>query len=61
LAELKVELNNGTNFIIEIENYDPVELEDKLNNHEKYLVALGNAIVQKHSIVSIMPVGVVNE
>lgn len=56
MIKLEVGLNDGTNLIEEVESYDSVEYEQKLNNRESMMIAIGNSVVNKGMIKVIKPI-----
>lgn len=58
---VEVTMNDRTIKNIEIENYDPVQLAEELNSSNKNMIALGNCVLQRYSIIRIIPVESLNE
>lgn len=50
-----VYLNDGTNFEVRIENYDPIAVAEQLNDGSKSMIVFGYYVVQRYSVVKVMP------
>lgn len=55
MTKLQVRLQDGTKFYVEVESYEVKALEDRINDETKAMVSLGDAIVQRYNILSVMP------
>ncbi|AKC02671.1 hypothetical protein CPT_Stills43 [Bacillus phage Stills] len=53
--DLIVYLNDGTNFEVRIENYDPIAVAEQLNDATKSMIVFGYYVVQRYSVVKVMP------
>lgn len=58
---VEITMNDRTIKNIEIENYDPVQLAEELNSPNKNMIALGDCVLQRYSIIRIVPVELLNE
>ena len=53
--DIIVYLNDGTNFEVRIENYDPIAVAEQLNDATKSMIVFGYYVVQRYSVVKVMP------
>lgn len=58
---VEITMNDRTIKNIEIENYDPVQLAEELNSSNKNMIALGDCVLQRYSIIRIIPVSLLEE
>lgn len=58
---VEITMNDRTIKNIEIENYDPVQLAEQLNSPNKNMIALGDCVLQRYSIIRIVPVELLDE
>lgn len=58
---VEITMNDRTIKNIEIENYDPVQLAEELNSPNKNMIALGDCVLQRYSIIRIIPVSLLEE
>lgn len=58
---VEITMNDRTIKNIEIENYDPVQLAEELNSPNKNMIALGDCVLQRYSIIRIVPVELLDE
>lgn len=58
---VEITMNDRTIKNIEIEDYDPVKLAEELNSPNKNMIALGNCVLQRYSIIRIIPVALLEE
>jgi len=58
---VEITMNDRTIKNIEIENYDPVKLAEELNSPNKNMIALGDCVLQRYSIIRIIPVALLEE
>lgn len=58
---VEITMNDRTIKNIEIENYDPVQLAEELNTPNKNMIALGDCVLQRYSIIRIVPVELLDE
>lgn len=56
MLEITVTTNNGEKIVVFIENYSAVELAEQLNDSSKNMIALGDNVVQRFAVTSIIPV-----
>ena len=61
MVELIIRMNDGTRLTTKVQEYNAESLTEELNNHQKMLVNIGPVIVQKHNIVSIVPLDQMEE
>lgn len=52
----EVKMNDGVLRDVTIEGYSAVELADELNNPDKNMIAIGDVVVQRYSVVRITPI-----
>ena len=57
---VEITMNDRTIKNIEIENYDPAALAEELNSSDKNMMALGDCVLQRYSIIRIVPVGLLD-
>lgn len=55
MTELQIRLNDGTKFYVEVENYDAEEMAERINDETKNMIVIGSAVVQRYSIVRVIP------
>ncbi|AKA61472.1 hypothetical protein CPT_Stahl44 [Bacillus phage Stahl] len=53
--DIIVYLNDGTNFEVRIEDYDPMAIAEQLNDATKSMIVFGYYVVQRYSVVKVMP------
>lgn len=58
---VEITMNDRTIKNIEIENYDPVKLAEELNSPNKNMIALGDCVLQRYSIIRIIPMSLLEE
>lgn len=58
--QLEVKMNDGTKYLLDMEEYDAEDIAEKLNNRDKNMVALGSGkdsiVVQRYSVTRVSPV-----
>lgn len=60
MTQLQIKLQDGTTFNVEVKSYKAEELEERINDAERAMVSIGNAIIQKYTILSIMPLDMIS-
>ena len=55
MIKLKIETHDGQSFEVEVEEYNPVELNDKLNDNAINTVAIGDLIISRINLKSVKP------
>jgi len=58
---LRIELHDGTRLIETVDNYNALEYEQKLNDRESMMMAIGNSLFSKGNIRLITPIQEINE
>jgi len=56
MTKLKIALHDGNELIEDVENYNAIEFEQKINDRETIMFAIGNSVVSKGNIKLITPV-----
>lgn len=56
MTTIQVTLHDGTTFTEQVENYDPTETKNILNDPRLLVVQLGVTIVSKNAVKLIVPV-----
>lgn len=56
MIELEISLNDNSKITVEVDEYNPQDLAEKLNDNQKNVIVIGDAILQRYSIIRIMPV-----
>lgn len=56
MIKLKVETHDNKDYVIDIENYDPIILNDQLNNNELNTVALGDLVISRINVKLVKPI-----
>jgi sRNA-binding regulator protein Hfq len=56
MQKVKVFLQNGKQFEVEVENYDASALLQQINQMETVHVSIGNLIINKHHIEVLQPI-----
>lgn len=52
---LKVITHDGLDLTINVDDYNPIEINDKLNDNEIHTVVLGNVIISRINVKTIIP------
>jgi len=55
MVKLKIETHDGNSYEVEVEKYNAVDLNDKLNNVECNTVVLGDLVISKINVKSVRP------
>jgi len=53
--EYQVKLNSGDKFIVIDENFNVIEFTEKMNNQQILFVSIGGTSLNKHTVVSVIP------
>ncbi len=53
---LRVTTHSGDEHLVEVESYDPITLNEQINNHEIYSVVIGDHIYSRIDLKNIIPV-----
>ncbi|HEX5519570.1 MAG TPA: hypothetical protein VFX18_03935 [Candidatus Nitrosocosmicus sp.] len=61
MTKLEIRFNDQTSINVEVEDYNPLELVETLNDQRKQMIVLGDVILQKYSIIRISPVKELND
>lgn len=56
MIALKVITHSGKEFDVEVESYDPISLNEQINNHDIITLVLGNVIISRLDIKAIFPI-----
>ncbi|WP_363549525.1 hypothetical protein [Caldifermentibacillus hisashii] len=56
MTRLEITCHNGDVFEIEVEVYDPIAINEKLNNNELLTVVIGELVLSRIDIKRIIPV-----
>lgn len=60
MTHTEIKMNDGTRFLLDIEDYNAEDIAEKLNNSDSNMVALGSGedaiVVQRYSVVRVSPV-----
>lgn len=59
--KFEVKLNDGVIKNVIIEDYDARKIADELNNPDHNMIALGNVVVQRYSVIRITPIDEIEE
>lgn len=51
----EIKMNDGVSIIVVIEGYNAEVLANELNDIEKNMLAIGNVVVQRYSVLRITP------
>lgn len=54
MTTVKIKMNDGQTFLVDIENYDPAALTEELNGNKTF-INIGDLIVQRYSVVHVTP------
>lgn len=55
MIKLKVVTHDGDSFEVEVEEYNPIELNDKLNDNGINTVLIGDLIISRINLKSVNP------
>jgi len=55
MQKLSIETHDGNSFEVTVEKYDPVALNEELNNQNVNTVVLGDLVVSRINVKSIVP------
>lgn len=56
MIALKVITHSGQEFDVEVESYDPISLNEQINNRDIITLVLGNVIISRLDIKAIFPI-----
>jgi NADPH-dependent glutamate synthase beta subunit-like oxidoreductase len=56
MIALKVITHSGQEFYVEVESYDPISLNEQINNYDIITLVLGNVIISRLDIKAIFPI-----
>ena len=54
--KLKIITHAGVEYEVTVDSYDPIALNDQLNNHELNTVAIGEIIISRIDVKNVVPV-----
>ncbi len=54
--KLRIITHSGNDYVTEVENYDPIQLNEQINNRELMTVVIGNQIISRIDIKNISPI-----
>ena len=57
--EVKVVLNGGKEFTVNVENYNATEITKNMNDQQIQVINIGNVVLGKHSIMMIAPSSII--
>jgi hypothetical protein len=58
MIKLKIKTHSGSEFEVEVQNYNAAEVNEKLNRNDVNTVAFGDIIVSRIDVKSVVPVEV---
>jgi len=56
MFKLKINTHSGSEYEVEVQEYDAVEINEKLNRNDVNTVTLGDIIISRIDVKSIVPV-----
>lgn len=61
MVNLRISLHDGTELIETVEEYNALEYEQKINDRESIMLAVGNSVLSKGNVRLITPIKEVTE
>lgn len=56
MTKVEIKLNDGVIRNVNIDNYNAHAIAEDLNNPDKHMMAIGDVVVQRYSVVRIVPI-----
>lgn len=56
MTTIQVQLHDGKSYTFAVENYDEIELTEKLNNNQNTVVNIGKIIVSRSAVKAVLPI-----
>lgn len=56
MIKLKIKTHSGSEYEVEVTDYNAVEINEKLNRNDVNTVAFGNVIISRIDVKSVVPV-----
>lgn len=59
--KIKIVTHSGSEYTVEIETYDPIQMNSDLNNREINTVAFGEIILSRIDVKAVVPIQISDE
>lgn len=61
MIQIEIICHDGTTYHTEMENYDPITVNEQINNNEELTVVIGDIVVSRIDVKRIVPTKHTNE